>query len=250
MRKIDEVLERTTPTFFKTAIITSAFIGLIFTAQAQQDYTASVGNDFCAISTTSQAAPVTTLKTKEAFKTSLHDLYQQQVALTHTLIQAILDDSPSADMVKIALLTNQKQIADQYIPFYGKEQAAILTTLLYQHVSLTVDMVTAVRYEDAASIDNAVDSWKVNGKQIGAFFAQNDPSMKSADTKQMVRHYLKTTVGMGEAIYKNNVAAEMTAYNKALSANMAIHAKVADALIRNYPDKFGVDNVEPMVTQK
>ena len=253
MRKIDTTAVGSTPTFFKTAIIASAFMGLIFTSTAQNNYTASIGDSYCELSSANDVQPINTSTatvSKTGLQTSLKELYTEQVALTHTLMQNILDNSANMETTKLALVQNQENIAKSMIPFYGPQAVNVLSVLLYKHVTLTADMVIAVRDGDIYGIDEAVDAWKLNGNQIAAFVNQSNPSISLSESKLMVRNYLKTTVMMGEAIYKGNITAEMKAYNKVVAASMVMQNKITTALINNHPDQFGSDDAEPMVTMK
>ena len=77
--------------------------------------------------------------------------------------------------------------------YYGDAAGKQLTTLLKEHITIAVDLVTAAKGGDQAGQLQADGRWQKNAEQIGDFLAKANPHLPRAAVVDMMKMHLTTT---------------------------------------------------------
>src|SRR5688572_33317638 len=87
--------------------------------------------------------------------TSMRRLWTDHVVWTRGYIVAAVANDPSAQTQAARLLRNQEDIGNAIAPFYGAAAGQQLTTLLKEHITIAVDLVTAAKAGNTAAQNDA-----------------------------------------------------------------------------------------------
>ena len=173
-----------------------------------------------------------------ALYTSMRTLWSDHVFWTREYLDAAINDSLGANAAAVRLMKNQEDIGNAITVYYGAAVGAQLTTLLKEHISIAVDIVTAVKANNQNAFQNANARWQDNADEIATFLSEANPNWPEADIADMMTVHLKTTADELSAIQNKQ-------YEKSVSDFDTVHRHIvgmADALsagiIKQFPDKF------------
>lgn len=83
---------------------------------------------------------------------------------------------PDIDATATRLLSNQDDIGDAIKPYYGRVAGENLSALLREHILIAADVLTAAKAGDTAGVEDAIEQWRVNGKEIADFLNAANPA--------------------------------------------------------------------------
>ena len=184
-----------------------------------------------------------------ANRQALHDQMRQLWAGDHIvwtrcyIISAGTLPEPLPDTGDTAarLLANQRAIGNAFKPFYGDEAGDALAGLLRQHILIAVDLIAAVKANDAAAIQKASDAWYANAHDIAVLLNSLNPDNWPLEAVEgLLTDHLDLTAT--EAVARITSTGD---YKPDIEAYDDVHAQIlqlADALsagiIAQFPQRF------------
>jgi hypothetical protein len=171
-------------------------------------------------------------------RTDMRKLWEDHVTWTRNVIFNIIDDLPGLDQDLGRLMKNQEDIGNAIKPIYGDAAGNKLTELLKAHISISGDILKALKADDNGSVNAAVKRWNDNADEISAFLSKANPNWTLADMKTMMHDHLKLTTDEAMARKNKDYVGDVTAYDKVHDEILKMADMFSDGIVKQYPDKF------------
>lgn len=187
--------------------------------------------------TLAACAPMTTgMGTPESsdLRTNMRRLWTDHVVWTRGYIVAAVADDPSAQTQAARLLRNQEDIGNAIVPFYGAAAGEQLSTLLKEHITIAVDLLTAAKAGDTAAQNDADRRWRVNADQIATFLSTANPNWPKATLLEMLNTHLDLTTREAVARLTRDWTTDTSTFDAILSQAL----EMADALTSGIQKQF------------
>jgi hypothetical protein len=169
----------------------------------------------------------------------MRKLWTDHVVWTRVYIIAAVADQPDQQAAANRLMKNQEDIGAAVGSFYGKPAGDQLTTLLKEHISVAVDLITAAKKGDKAAQDAADKKWHDNATAIADFLSKANPNWPRATLVEMMNVHLSTTTNEVVARLQKNWEADVRAYDEVYDHILKMADALADGIAKQFPDKVG-----------
>ena len=173
-----------------------------------------------------------------ALRQDMRKLWTDHVVWTRDYIVAAVGDQPDAQAAAARLLKNQEDIGAAVAGFYGKAAGEKLTTLLKEHITIAVDLITAAKAGDKAGQQQADAKWKTNAGDIADFLSKANPNWPRATLADMMNRHLATTTDEVVARLTKNWDADVKAFDAVYDHILAMSDALSDGIIEQFPAKF------------
>ena len=184
-------------------------------------------------------APVMYSQAEADLKLGMRKLWTDHAVWTRMYIIESLDDSPATGAAAARLLKNQEDIGNAIKPIYGDAAGIQLTALLKEHILIAVDIVDAVKAQNATAQSAAEMAWTQNADQIAAFLAGANPHWPEATLKDLMHTHLATTKDELVARYTKNYTADVQAYDVVYNHILMMSDALSDGIVTQFPAMFG-----------
>jgi hypothetical protein len=171
-------------------------------------------------------------------RTDMRKLWEDHITWTRNVIFNIIDDLPGLDQDLSRLMKNQEDIGNAIKHIYGDAAGNKLTELLKAHISISGDILKALKADDNGSVNAASKHWNDNADEISAFLSKANPNWPLNDMKTMMHDHLKFTTDEAVARKSKDYVADVTAYDKVHEEILRMADMLSDGIIKQYPDKF------------
>ena len=180
------------------------------------------------------------------FHDAMHKLWEDHITYTRNVIISFELNEPDAgtvlpDLGTVVnrLLQNQVDIGDAIKPFYGTAAGNQLTALLQEHITGAADVLTALKANDQAALQTALDAWYANAHEIAVFLSNANPrNWPLAEMDQMMRDHLDTTTAEAVARHQANWSADVAAYDRVHEVILEMADMLSDGIIAQFPNRF------------
>lgn len=174
-----------------------------------------------------------------ALRRDMRALWEEHITWTRMAIVDFAAGLPSLDASMTRLLRNQTDIGNAIAPFYGKAAGKQLTGLLREHILIAVDVLTAAKAGDQASLARAQASWARNGNQIADFLSSANPkAWHRPEMRQMMRGHLKLTTDEAVARLTGNWSADVRAFDKVHTQALHMADMLSTGIVSQFPQRF------------
>src|SRR5688572_9725425 len=167
-------------------------------------------------------------------QTNMRRLWTDLVVWTRGYIVAAVANDPSAQTQAARLLRNQEDIGNAIAPFYGAAAGQQLTTLLKEHITIAVDLLTAAKAGDTTAQNDADRRWRVNADQIATFLSGANPNWPKATLLHMLNMHLDLTTREAVARLTSDWSTDTATFDAILSQAL----EMADALTAGIQKQF------------
>jgi hypothetical protein len=173
-----------------------------------------------------------------ALKQDMRKLWTDHVVWTRDYIIAAVGDQPDAKAAADRLLKNQEDIGNAVAKFYGAPAGQQLTTLLKEHITIAVDLITAAKAGDKASQQKADSRWQQNAIQIADFLSKANPNWPRDTLVDMMKNHLSTTTDEVVARLNKNWDADVRAFDAVYDHILHMADALSDGIVKQFPGKF------------
>jgi hypothetical protein len=173
-----------------------------------------------------------------ALYTGMRKLWADHMFWTREYLVAAVAAGQNADAAAARLMRNQEDIGNAVAGYYGADAGRQVTTLLKQHISIAVDIVTAAKANDQVKLADANKRWQDNGNQIADFLASANPNWPKATLRDMLQKHLATTAEELKALQNKDYAGAVAKFDTALDHMMMFADTVSAGIVKQFPDKF------------
>ena len=171
-------------------------------------------------------------------KAQMVELWEQHVAWNRNVMLCIVDELPGTDQAVERLHQNKIEIGDAMKPYYGEAAGDQLTKLLYEHVTISAEVITHAKAEEKVALQEANQRWYANAEEIAGFLADTNPYWALDDIKLIIKEQLILTTNQAVFRIQKNYSADVIAYDKAHSDVLKMAGIFANGIAKQFPEKF------------
>ncbi|MGH9175636.1 MAG: hypothetical protein ACRD1H_14820, partial [Vicinamibacterales bacterium] len=132
------------------------------------------------------------------------------------------------------LLSNQDDIGNAIVPFFGADAGASLTALLREHILIAAAILTAAKAGDDAGLNSALADWYANADEIAAFLHGANPrAWPLGEMTRMMREHLDLTLAEAVARLQGDWDADVVAYDRVHDAILLMADMLSDGLLND-----------------
>ncbi len=121
---------------------------------------------------------------------------------------------------------------------YGDAAGNAFLPLWRKHIGFVMDYTGALAIKDKAKQDQALSALNAYADDFGAFLNSASPALPKAAVSDLVRTHILTLKEMIDAQAAGDYAKAYPALRKAYAHMSAIADPLADAIVKQFPDKF------------
>jgi hypothetical protein len=173
------------------------------------------------------------------FHDAMRKLWEDHVTWTRLAIVTFADGSAGFDATAARLLTNQSDIGNAIVPFFGADAGRALTGLLHDHITIAVELLQAAKGGDTTAFDAAKARWYANANEIADFLAAANPRFWPQQTmRESMRMHLDETLAEAAAELHGDYAASITAYEQVHEHILGMADLLSGGLTGQFPSHF------------
>jgi hypothetical protein len=192
------------------------------------------------------AAPVPISASALAFHDAMRKLWEDHITYTRNVIISFELDEPDASVVLPdlstvvdRLLQNQVDIGNAIRPYYGADAGDQLTALLKEHITGAAKVLTALKANDQAALQTALEAWYANAHDIAVFLSGANPdNWPLAEIDQMMKDHLDATTAEAVARHQADWSGDVAAYDKVHAQALTMADMLSSGIIAQFPAKF------------
>ena len=174
-----------------------------------------------------------------ALRTTLNNLFAEHVWLAGSATGAALGGR-DADFKAAASALDQNSVAISKAigSVYGADAEQAFLPLWRKHIGFAVDYTVGVATHDRAKADKAVNDLVGYSQDFGAFLQSANPNLPKSVVADLVKHHVVTLKTVIDAQAAKDHAAAYTALRTAAGHMQMIADPLAEAIVKQFPDKF------------
>jgi hypothetical protein len=172
------------------------------------------------------------------FHDQMRKLWEDHVTWTRLAIVSFVDANPDLSATVDRLMANQDDIGDAIKPYYGDAAGDQLTTLLKEHISVAVDILSAAKAGDDAGVQSASDRWYVNADEIADLLAAANPNLSQNEMRAKMRKHLDDTLAEAVNELQGNYAAGVQDYDSIHQHILLMSDTLSSAIMQQFPRRF------------
>jgi hypothetical protein len=186
-------------------------------------------------------AMATTSGTKAAgLRSTLNTLFQEHIYLASAATGAALGGRDAEFKgAAWALDANSVAIARAIGSVYGQGAEEAFLPLWRRHIGMVVDYTVGVATKDRAKQDKAVADLIQYTQDFGAFLQSANPNLPKSVVADLVKHHVVTLKEVIDAQAGQDPVRAYTAVRAAAGHMQQIADPLAEAIVKQFPDKFG-----------
>jgi hypothetical protein len=173
-------------------------------------------------------------------RNDMREAWEDHIIWTRLLIVSAVSNLPDKEAALNRLLQDQVDIGNLIKPYYGDAAGEQLTTLLKEHITGAVDVLTAAANNDEAGVQTTSAAWYRNGDDIAAFLNSANPeAWPLGALKAMMKGHLDLTLGEAVAHLKGDYATDIAAYDNVHEHILGMADALSAGIISRFADRFG-----------
>ena len=172
------------------------------------------------------------------FHDQMRKLWEDHVTWTRLAIVSFVAENPDLRATVDRLMANQTDIGDAIKPFYGDAAGNQLTTLLKEHISVAVDILSAAKAGDNTGVQSASDRWYANADEIADFLAGANENLSDEAMRAMMRKHLDDTLSEAVNQLQGNYAAGVQDYDSIHQHILLMSDTLSSAIMQQFPRRF------------
>jgi len=214
------------------AVAAAALLALNMGAAHAQEYKAQQGHAMTAMATSTTKA--------SGLRSTLNTLFQEHIYLAAAATGAALGGREAEFKAAAAALdANSVSISKAIGSVYGQGAEDAFLPLWRKHIGMVVDYTVGVAANDKAKQDKAVADLIGYTQDFGAFLQSANPNLPKSVVADLVKHHVVTLKEVIDAQASKDQARTYTAMRTAAGHMQMIADPLAEAIVKQFPDKFG-----------
>jgi len=214
------------------AVAAAALLALNMGAAHAQEYKAQQGHAMTAMATSTTKA--------SGLRSTLNTLFQEHIYLAAAATGAALGGREAEFKAAAAALdANSVSISKAIGSVYGQGAEDAFLPLWRKHIGMVVDYTVGVAANDKAKQDKAVADLIGYTQDFGAFLQSANPNLPKSVVADLVKHHVVTLKEVIDAQASKDQAKTYTAMRTAAGHMQMIADPLAEAIVKQFPDKFG-----------
>jgi hypothetical protein len=172
-------------------------------------------------------------------RASLNTVLQEHVYLAAAATNAALGGRDAEFKAAAAALdANSVAVSKAIGSVYGGDAEQAFLPLWRRHIGFAVDYTVGVATGDRAKQDKAVSDLVAYTEDFGAFLSSANPNLPKAVVANLVKHHVVSLKDVIDAQAAKDPARAYTALRTAAGHMSMIADPLAEAIVKQFPDKF------------
>ena len=185
-------------------------------------------------------AMATSTTKASGLRSTLNTLFQEHIYLAAATTGAALGGREAEFKAAAAALdANSVSISKAIGSVYGQGAEDAFLPLWRKHIGMVVDYTVGVAANDKAKQDKAVADLIGYTQDFGAFLQSANPNLPKSVVADLVKHHVVTLKEVIDAQASKDQAKTYTAMRTAAGHMQMIADPLAEAIVKQFPDKFG-----------
>jgi len=185
-------------------------------------------------------AMATSTTKASGLRSTLNTLFQEHIYLAAAATGAALGGREAEFKAAAAALdANSVSISKAIGSVYGQGAEDAFLPLWRKHIGMVVDYTVGVAANDKAKQDKAVADLIGYTQDFGAFLQSANPNLPKSVVADLVKHHVVTLKEVIDAQAAKDQAKTYTAMRTAAGHMQMIADPLAEAIVKQFPDKFG-----------
>lgn len=130
---------------------------------------------------------------RDSLKEKMRKLWEQHVFWTRLVIISIIDRLKDEQDMTERLLRNPKDIANLYLPFYGKDVAETINKLITDHLVIASNLVHAIMNNQNKEVTDYNKKWYKNADEIAYTLSSINKYYDEQTLRKMLHEHLDLT---------------------------------------------------------
>jgi len=187
------------------------------------------------------AVAMATSSTKAAgLRAGLNTLFQEHIYLASAATGSALGGRDAEFKAAAAALdANSVAISKAIGSVYGQGAEAAFLPLWRKHIGMVVDYTVGVATKDQMKQDKAVGDLIGYTQDFGAFLQSANPNLPNSVVADLVKHHVVTLKEVIDAQAAGDQGKVYTAVRAAAGHMQMIADPLAEAIVKQFPDRFG-----------
>lgn len=171
------------------------------------------------------------LKLKEDMRLAWID----HVYWTRMLLISVAHSLPDLSVTEAKLLENPKQIADLFIPYYGKDVAKQIEKLITEHLEIGGQIIVGLK--NNSDVKKLVEDWYKNADQIAKALSSLNPYYDEKAIRKMMYTHLDLTTSEVTNRLKGNYVQDIKDFEKVEKEAIMMADALTEGLVKQFPNK-------------
>ena len=173
-------------------------------------------------------------------RSTLNTLFQEHIYLAAAATGAALGGRDAEFKAAAAALdANSVAISKAIGSVYGQGAEDAFLPLWRKHIAMVVEYTVGVATNDKAKQDKAVADLIGYTQDFGAFLQSANPNLPKSVVADLVKHHVVTLKEVIDAQAAKDQAKTYTTMRTAAGHMQMIADPLAEAIVKQFPDKFG-----------
>src|SRR5262245_51290364 len=173
-------------------------------------------------------------------RTTLNTLFQEHIYLAAAATGSALGGREAEFKAAAAALdANSVAISKAIGSVYGQGAEDAFLPLWRKHIGMVVEYTVGVATNDKAKQDKAVADLIGYTQDFGAFLQSANPNLPKSVVAELVKHHVVTLKTVIDAQAAKDPVKTYTAVRTAAGHMQMIADPLAEAIVKQFPDKFG-----------
>lgn len=174
-----------------------------------------------------------------ALNQAMRKLWEDHITWTRLYIVEAVAGLPGANETAARLLKNQEDIGEAIKPYYGNDAGNKLTSLLKDHITGAVEVLSAAKAGDNAKLEIANKKWYANADEIAAFLSgANSQNWSLANMKAGMKMHLDLTLAEAVAQLQGKHVESVGKYDEIHEHILGLADLLSAGIAKQFPDKF------------
>ena len=185
-------------------------------------------------------AMATSTTKASGLRSTLNTLFQEHIYLAAAATGAALGGRDAEFKAAAAALdANSVAISKAIGSVYGQGAEDAFLPLWRKHIGMVVEYTVGVATNDKAKQDKAVADLIGYTQDFGAFLQSANPNLPKSVVADLVKHHVVTLKEVIDAQASKDQARTYTTMRTAAGHMQMIADPLAEAIVKQFPDKFG-----------
>jgi len=172
-------------------------------------------------------------------RVGLNALLSEHVYLAAAATTAALGGrQPEFEAAAAALDANSADVAKAIGSVYGSDAEKAFLPLWRKHIGMVVDYTAGAATQDRARQQKAVSDLVAYTQDLGAFLAGANPNLPKPVVAELVQHHVLTLKAVIDAQAARDQDRAFTALRVGAGHMQTIADPLADAIVKQFPDRF------------
>lgn len=171
-------------------------------------------------------------------RVSLDQLLAEHADLAMLAMQKGYDGAADFQAAADQLTKNTNDLTQAIGSVYGQDAATKFNQLWTQHIGFFVDYTQALKANDAAKKQQALQNLAGYKTQIGAFLSGANPNLPDATVQSVFQTHIDELIGQIDAYAAKNYSQAYTLFDQAHNHMFMAGDALAAAIVKQMPSKF------------